>query len=79
MENMLVTLSTPDENNRSIPSNARHVGEKLVQHYKTVGDVNSVARVLEHRRAFEQDGGGLKRNASSGWLQPISNVMNRRA
>jgi hypothetical protein len=72
MENMLVTLSTPDENNRFDSFNAQAVGEKLVQHYKTVGDVNSVARVIRtFGGAFEKMAEGSSAMLASGWLQPI--------
>lgn len=72
MEMILTTLSTPDENRRFDAFNAQAVGEKLIQHYKNIGDKDSVVRVLKtfggaFERMADSSGGML----ASGYLQPI--------
>src|ERR1019366_465062 len=47
LENMLIRLSTKDERNEFDAFNAQAVGEKLVQHYKKIGDTESVSRVIK--------------------------------
>jgi hypothetical protein len=72
MENMLLTLSTPDENKRFDAFNAQAVGEKLIQHYKNSGDKDSVIRVLKtFGGAFERMADGAGAMLASGYLQPI--------
>jgi hypothetical protein len=72
MEKMLAILSTPDGNKRFDAFNAQAVGEKLIQHYKNVGDKDGVVRVLKaFGSAFEKMADSSGGMLASGYLQPI--------
>ena len=72
LENMLIRLSTKDERNEFDAFNAQAVGEKLVEHYKKIGDTESVSRVIKtFGAAFEKMAEGASAMFASGWLQPV--------
>ena len=72
MEEMLTTLSSPNEDNRFDAFNAQAVGEKLIQHYKSVDDQASVIRVLKtFGGAFEMMADNSGSSLAACYLQPI--------
>ena len=73
LESMLKRLTTIDEHNEFDPFNAQAVGERLIRHYRSVGDADSVARVVKtFGGAFEQQANGAGAMLATAWLQPIA-------